>query len=283
VLPCLRVGLLAQRDRPLDQQGLLADVAPSETERFARTKAGIGKDGDERRVAGVERYAHRLDRRRRKWFHLLAPRRPRLLHAPSRIRRDVPAHECMLQDRAEQIHRMPNRNRTRPRCQPVGLPAPDDLWRDFPQSDRPEVRTEVVVVEARVVKPRLRGERRGMRRGPRFGHVFAERLRAGVERCETSGPTLPTDLCVKVARIAAGAERPCTVPAVLPPPHTPHDFATGPRYLLDAHREPPRRPGWLLRTEPSGARDQPPGERQGAKQGAGASLHLAARARWPTR
>ena len=180
VLARLRVGLLAERDRPLDKQGLLADVSPPQTERFTRTKTRIRKDGDECRVAPVERCAHRLDRAGRKRLHLLPPRRPRLLHAPGRIRRDVPAHECVLQDRAEQIHRMSNCNGTGPRCQAVGLPTPDDFRRDLTQRDRAEVRTEVMVVKARVVKSGLRCERGGMRRGPRAGHVLAEGLGAGV-------------------------------------------------------------------------------------------------------
>jgi hypothetical protein len=78
---------------------------------------------------------------------------------------------------------------------------------------------------------------RGIRRGPRFGHVLAEGLGAGVKRWEASGATLPSDLCVEVAGVAASVERSRTVPAVLPPPHTPHDFATRPRCLLDAHRD----------------------------------------------
>jgi hypothetical protein len=61
VLPRLGVGLLAKRDRPLDQQGLLTDISPTQTERFTGTKPRIREDGDERRVAGAERCTHRLD------------------------------------------------------------------------------------------------------------------------------------------------------------------------------------------------------------------------------
>ena len=38
MLPRLGVGLLAKRDRPLDEQGLLSDVSPPQTQRLTRTK-----------------------------------------------------------------------------------------------------------------------------------------------------------------------------------------------------------------------------------------------------
>jgi hypothetical protein len=44
VLARLRVGLLAERDRPLNEQGLLTDVPPPQTERFTRTKTRIRED-----------------------------------------------------------------------------------------------------------------------------------------------------------------------------------------------------------------------------------------------
>lgn len=73
-----------------------------------------------------------------------------------------------------------------------------------------------MVVEARVVKPCLRGERGGMRGCPGAGHVFDESLGAGVKRCEPPGPALPSDLRIEIAGVAACAERPRRVPVGLP-------------------------------------------------------------------
>ena len=253
---------------------------------LSRTKTRVRKDRDERRVAGVERFAHRLDRSGRKWLHLLPPRRPRLLHAPGRIRRDVPARECVLQDRAEQIHRMPNRNGTRPRCQAVRLPTPNDLRRDLTQSDRREVRTEVVVVEARVVKPRLCGERRGMRRGPRSG-PYSPRVSVPA----SSVGRLPARRCRRTSASKSRASRrvlnvrarflPCclhrTRHTISPPTRV--TFST----LIGSLRELRGVPLGSPRTGLSGERDRPPWERQGAEQGAGGPSHGAPRPRSPTR
>ena len=192
MLARLGVGLLAERDRALDEQRVLADVSPSQTERFTRPNTRISEDGDKRRVTRAERRAHRLDRAGRKWLHLLPPGPPRLLHTPCRIRGEVAARECVLQDRAEQIHCVSDRNGARPRCQSVCLPTPDDLRRHLTQSDPGEVWTQVMVVEARVVQPCLGCERGGMRGGPVAGHVLAEGLGADVERREASGPALPS-------------------------------------------------------------------------------------------
>src|SRR5580704_1536542 len=203
-------------------------------------ETGIREDGDERRVAHVERCAHRLDRSGRERLHLLPPRRPRLLDAPGRIRREMAADECMLENRGEQIHRMANRNGARTRCQASRLPPPDHLGRDLTESDRAEVGTQVIVVETRVVKPCLRSKGGGVRHGPCPGYVLTEDFGASVKRGEASGPALPPDLGVEIARVAPRAERSRTIPPALPPPNTPDDLAARSSYLLDAHREPPR-------------------------------------------
>jgi hypothetical protein len=47
VLARLRIGFLAERHRPLDEQGLLANVPPPHTERFTGTKTRIREDRDD--------------------------------------------------------------------------------------------------------------------------------------------------------------------------------------------------------------------------------------------
>lgn len=55
MLACLRVGLLAEGDSPLDEQGPFSDVYPAQPKCLTRAKSRVRKDGDERRVALTER------------------------------------------------------------------------------------------------------------------------------------------------------------------------------------------------------------------------------------
>ncbi len=73
---------------------------------------------------------------------------------------------------------------------------------------------------------------------PGAGDVLAERFRAGIQRCEAAGASLPTDLGVEVRCVSPCAERPGAVPSVLTPTHPPYDLAAIPLDLLDAHRRP---------------------------------------------
>ena len=240
VLARLRVGLLAERDRSLDKQGLLADVSPTQTERFTRTKTRIREDGDECRVARVERCAHRLDRGRR----TAAAPPPAEADLAFFTRRAGFADICPPTNACSKIE--PSRSiacRTAmgpaPDCQAVGLPTPDDFRRDLTQRDRAEVRTEVMVVKARVVKSGLRCEGGARARRPTCRSRTRRRSRRRHQRCEASGPALPSDLRVEVAGVAACAERPRTVPAVLPPPHAPHRLRHQPALSSRRSSRPP--------------------------------------------
>ena len=108
--------------------------------------------------------------------------------------------------------------------QAVGLPTSNHLRRDLTQSDRAKVWTEVMVVEACVMEPRLRCEPGGMRCSPGAGHVLAESLRASVKRREASSPPLPSDFRVegrgRLARRAA-VRRVRVHRGVLQPPASP--------------------------------------------------------------
>jgi hypothetical protein len=100
------------------------------------------------------------------------------------------------------------------------------------------MRTEVMVVEAGVVKPRLRSQRGRVGGGPRAGDVRAESLGAGVEPGQAPGPAPTPHLGVEVRRIAAHAERSGTIASVLSPPDPPNDLSARPLDLLHAHRAP---------------------------------------------
>src|SRR5579871_2664620 len=50
-----------------------------------------------------------------------------------------------------------------------------------------------------------------------------------------------THLCIEIRGVTPTAESACTVPAMLTPPHSPHDFTTRAPHLLHAHRAPPLR------------------------------------------
>jgi len=55
----LGVGVLAERERALDEQRVVADVVPLQREGFARSKAGVGEDGEQRRAGKPRRASAR--------------------------------------------------------------------------------------------------------------------------------------------------------------------------------------------------------------------------------
>jgi hypothetical protein len=132
VLARLGVSFLAERDRALNQDGPLPNVAPAQTEGFTGTKAGVGQNREERRIPRPERRAHRLNRRRRKRSHLLTTRESRLFHAPHRVVLDPTGGVRLLQHRAQEIQRLANSDRAGARSQAIRLPSTDRFRVDLP-------------------------------------------------------------------------------------------------------------------------------------------------------
>jgi hypothetical protein len=92
----LRVLLLAERDRALDEDRLLADVAPLERQRFAGPESGVRQDADQRRVARRACRAHPFDRRRSQRPDLSPSRKRSLADGTRRVRLDLPVLERAL-------------------------------------------------------------------------------------------------------------------------------------------------------------------------------------------
>lgn len=113
------------------EEGVFADVAPSQAQCFTRTKTCIGKDRDERAVARTKRRAHPLDRRWGECLHLLSPRTLRLPNSTGGILRQASSDERVFKDRPEQLDGMPDRHLTGPLRQTLGLPAADHLSADL--------------------------------------------------------------------------------------------------------------------------------------------------------
>lgn len=101
--PGLGVLLAAEGERPLDEQSLAADVAPSEREGLAGPQPGVGKYGDQRRVARPQRGAHGLNACRRQRAYLLAPRSARLADESRGIGGDPFGLNGALQNGSEQL------------------------------------------------------------------------------------------------------------------------------------------------------------------------------------
>jgi hypothetical protein len=70
----LRVVLLAQRERALDQDGLRPNIAPLQCESLPWPKACVGEDAQQRGVTRAGKAPHPFDDNRRKRPNLLASR-----------------------------------------------------------------------------------------------------------------------------------------------------------------------------------------------------------------
>jgi hypothetical protein len=123
----LGVDLLAERQRPLDQQGLRPHVVPARRQRFAGPQACIREDGEQRRVARRRGVPHPFDRLGRERPYLLAPRSTRAPDEPDRIAADALSLDGALEDGSQEVERLANGDRARPGGEPVGLPARDPL------------------------------------------------------------------------------------------------------------------------------------------------------------
>jgi hypothetical protein len=177
----LGVGVLAQRERALDEQRVVADVIPLKRERLAGSQACVREDGEERGVALRGGRAHPLDGGRCERPDLLATREPRSADEAHRVGGDALGFDGALEDRAEQVERLTDRGGSGAGGEPVGLPARDRLGPDRAELERAEGRRDVMVVERRVVLARLGRERDAVRRRPRLGDELVERLAATVE------------------------------------------------------------------------------------------------------
>jgi hypothetical protein len=95
-----------------------------------------------------------------------------------------------------------------------------------------------MVVEARTVTTRLRGERCRMRSRPRARDVLAKPLRAGINHRQAARPTVTPQLRIEIGGITAPTERPDTIALVLAPSHPPYDFACPSRHSSRAYLAP---------------------------------------------
>jgi hypothetical protein len=140
--------------------------------------------------------AHPLDRQRSQRADFCTLRPPRLPDLSGRIDNDPLALVRALQDRAEQLERVPQRDTTGACSEPVGLPARDDLRRQRAQRRRAEERSDVPVVQARVVLARLRRKVDRVRRRPDVDEELVERLAPRVERRQSAELPPAPDLSV---------------------------------------------------------------------------------------
>jgi hypothetical protein len=93
-----------------------------------------------------------------------------------------------------------------------------------------------MVIQAGVMKSRLRRKRWGVCYRPDLGHVFAQGLGTRVQRRHASGAALAAHLGIEVSGITFRAEGSRTVASVLTPPDPPDSLAARARGLFDAHR-----------------------------------------------
>ncbi len=156
----------AERHRPLDQQRPITNVAPPQPERLAGSQPRIGEHTRSGRVALTGRGAHRLDRRRRERTNLVTARPRRRLDALRTGSSGSARLDRVLEDRAEQLQRLPNGDRAGALTQ-LRLPARRRLRVKSRSRTAPRSGAQVPVVETLVVLPGLWRERDSVRRCPR--------------------------------------------------------------------------------------------------------------------
>jgi hypothetical protein len=152
--------------------------------------------------------AHCLDRHRRQRADLFAPRQPCLAHSPDRVRGDALRMNGVFKDRTEQVERMADGDRPRARPQTFSLPAGYLLGRDIAQRDRAEVGAQMMVVQTRVVSPRLRCERYAVKRRLRAGQeanrsaciVIEVNGHDGKDRADKANPEIVRAVCSRGKR-----------------------------------------------------------------------------------
>nr|WP_272474839.1 hypothetical protein [Baekduia alba] len=97
----LGVGVLAERQRALDEQRVVADVVPLEREGLAGPEAGVGQDGEQRGVALGGCRAHPLDGGRGERSGLLAAWEPSATDQPDGVGGDALGLDGALKEGTE--------------------------------------------------------------------------------------------------------------------------------------------------------------------------------------
>lgn len=210
------VLLLAEGDGSLDQDCLLAYVAPLQRQRFARSQAGVGQDADQRGVARAAGGTHPLDGCGWEWPDFGASRPRCLADSAGGVALDLSALECALKDRAKQVEGVADRNPSVAVGEPVSLPAGDRLRRDRPERERAKLGQHMFVEQLLVVQLRLPRQARAVGRRPRVDHVVGERDTPAIDSSQRPHLLPPPDLrCEQRGscgrRSAIGTGRPASI------------------------------------------------------------------------
>ena len=238
----LRVLFLAERYRALDEDRLLADIAPLECQRLTGPEPGVRQDADQRCVARRTRRAHPLDRRRSQRPDLSPSRKRSLADGTRRVRLDLPVLERALKDRSEQGERVADRNTAVTGGEQLRLRARDRLRPDCPELERAERRQDVLVQELPVVHPRLRRKLGCVRLTPGADHVPGERDSAHVHLGQRPELLPAPKLGTERDRVPLPVEHVRSTAATLPPPNPPSHRSVLQDPSLDLHAATP----WLF-------------------------------------
>ena len=140
---------LPERDRPLDQQGALAEVVPAQADRLAGAQAGVRQYRHERRVeravALKQIGAHPLDRRRRQRPHDPGPGLAGLADITDRVAIDSPPLDGSLEDRLQHGQRFADGGVTDAVGGHRGTQVADDLDGELGQAVVTDPRNQVHV------------------------------------------------------------------------------------------------------------------------------------------
>jgi hypothetical protein len=191
-------------------------VAPVERDGLLGSQAGVGQDGDQRGVEGVELRADCLDGGRRERRGGLARALSGLVDDGDRVELHAAVDHCLLTDGLEDGQRLDHGG-----CSdfPLELHAEvgDDRRGELAQPAGADAGFEVLLPQADVD---VAGSGRQVRDGveaPPLLHELPERLAAGVEVGDACALDATADVVAEVRRIGLAIKRAATTPAAFAP------------------------------------------------------------------
>ncbi|MFZ0385870.1 MAG: hypothetical protein WAL22_09410 [Solirubrobacteraceae bacterium] len=201
---------LPERDRPLDQQGALAEVVPAQADRLAGAQAGVRQYRHERRVeravALKQIGAHPLDRRRRQRPHDPGPGLAGLADITHRVAVDPPPLDGSLENRLQHGQRFADGGVTDAVGGHRGTQVADDLDGELGQAVITDPWDQMHVQRRRITLPCVSGQVGRYVTAPPQLRELLQCFGAGVDRRGAAESLSAPELLVERVGIALSAD-----------------------------------------------------------------------------